>query len=782
MGVTVFGIRHHGPGCARSLRRALEELRPDVVVMEGPPDAEDLLSWVSHGGMKPPVALLVYQADEPRRAVTFPLAIFSPEWQTLAWAAANRVPVKFMDLPQSHQLALLEAEEDEARKAEEERKARAEGAPGVDAAAESAGADAGAVAPLESGPPASPTWRTDPLALMAEAAGYKDHELWWEDQIERRSDATGLFAAIQEAMHGIRAELPEGRARDLQREAYMRKTLRAVVKQGFQNVAVVCGAWHAPVLDAEAIAGKRAECKIKDDNERLSGLPKVKTTATWIPWTYSRLTYRSGYGAGIHSPGWYEHLWESNDEAPTRWLATAARLLRAKDLDASSASIIEARRLADALAAMREVRSPGLAELNEAILTVLCHGEPAPLRLIRAQLEIGDVLGEVPPETPSVPLAQDLAKQQTSLRLKPSTEARRLDLDLRKENDLARSRLLHRLTVLKVPWGRHEQTGGKRSTFHEVWLVEWQPEFAVAVIEANIWGNTVEAAATAKVVHDAGAGSELAALTALLEVSILAGLEGAVVPLLAQIQAMAALGADIRHLMDALLPMARVARYGDVRGTEAAHIEPIFVGMFERALVGIAAACSALDDDAALRMVESMACVNEALQILNRDDLHIEWRGCLDRLMRKAVPAIVRGWCCRLLLDARTISEAELYRLARLSLSSANPASECAAWATGLLRGSGLALIHQDALWQVFDRWLSELSADVFVEMLPLLRRAFADFTGPERRHMGEKVKRLSSGSGGSRVLPVSPTDSTDIDHERAAQVLPILAHILGSK
>ena len=232
---------------------------------------------------------------------------------------------------------------------------------------------------------------------------------------------------------------------------------------------------------------------------------------------------------------------------------------------------------------------------------------------------------------------------------------------------------------------------------------------------------------------------------------------------------MAALGADVRHLMDALLPMARVARYGDVRGTEAAHIEPIFVGMFERALVGIAAACSALDDDAALRMVESMGCVNEALQILNRDDLHIEWRGCLDRLMRKAVPAIVRGWCCRLLLDARAISEAELYRLARLSLSSANPPAECAAWATGLLRGSGLALLHQDALWQVFDRWLSELSADVFVEMLPLLRRAFADFTGPERRHMGEKVKHLSSGSGGSLVPPGSPADSTDIDHERAS-------------
>ena len=766
MGITVFGIRHHGPGCARSLRRALDELHPDVVVMEGPPDAEGLLPWVARGGLKPPVAILVYQVDEPRRAAYFPFAIFSPEWQTLVWAAENKVPVRFMDLPQAHQLALEKVEGEDARKAEAEREARPEEAPESDSAPEKA----------------SPVWRTDPLAIMAEAAGYKDHELWWEDQIERRRDATGLFAAIHEAMCGVRAEFPEVRARDLEREAYMRKTLRAVSKEGFPNVAVVCGAWHTPALDAEAVAGKRAGQKIKDDNERLSGLPKVKTTATWIPWTYSRLTYRSGYGAGIHSPGWYGHLWESNDEAPTRWLATAARLLREKDLDASSASLIEARRLADTLAAMREVRSPGLTELNEAILTVLCHGEQAPLKLIRAKLEIGDFLGEIPSEAPSVPLAQDLAKLQSSLRLKPSTEIKRLDLDLRKENDLARSRLLHRLTALSIPWGRAEHSGGKRSTFHEIWVVAWQPEFALAIIEANIWGSTVETAATAKIVHDAGAASDLAALTALLESSILAGLESAVDPLLAQIQAMAAVGADVRHLMDALLPMARVARYGDVRGTQAAHVEPIFVGMFERALVGLAAACSALDNDAALRMVESMASVNEALQIVNRDDLQTEWRGCLDRLMGKAVHSLVRGWCCRLLLDARAISTDELYRLARLSLSSVNPPAECAAWATGLLRGSGMALLHQDALWQVFDRWLSELSAPVFVEMMPLLRRAFADFTGPERRQMGEKVKHLRSGSEGLPVVPVSRGGSTEVDHQRASRVLPILAHILDSK
>ena len=303
MGVTVFGIRHHGPGCARSLRTALEELRPDVVVLEGPPEAEQLLSWVAHEGLKPPVALLVYPVDEPRRAVYFPLAVFSPEWQALSWAASN---TSGRTVHGSSAVAPARHREGRGRR----RNQRQESAD--DQAGEAAECEEPQTPP-DARPGGSIRWRKWPRP-----PDYKDHELWWENQVERRSDATEVFAAILEAMSGVRAVFPEIETRDLLREAHMRKTLRAVVKEGFANIAVVCGAWHAPVLDAEALAGKRSGCKIKEDTERLSGLPRVKTTATLIPWTYSRLTYHSGYGAGVQSPGWYAHIWNSNDEAPTR--------------------------------------------------------------------------------------------------------------------------------------------------------------------------------------------------------------------------------------------------------------------------------------------------------------------------------------------------------------------------------------------------------------------------------------------------------------------------------
>ena len=104
--LTIFGVRHHGPGSARSLLRALEQLKPDCVLIEGPPDANGMIRFVGREEMKPPVAILVHSVETPKDAVYYPFAEFSPEWQAMRWAIAAGAAVRFMDLPQSHALAI----------------------------------------------------------------------------------------------------------------------------------------------------------------------------------------------------------------------------------------------------------------------------------------------------------------------------------------------------------------------------------------------------------------------------------------------------------------------------------------------------------------------------------------------------------------------------------------------------------------------------------------------------------------------------------------------------
>ena len=768
MSIHVFGVRHHGPGCARSLSAALAALEPEIVLVEGPPDAQDVLPLVTHERMRPPVALLVYQPEAPRHAVFYPFTHFSPEWQALRYAQRRGIPARFMDLPQALRFA------DELKRAEAREPAEPEGA---------RESNDPSMAPPEApepdgqdGPTAEgPSVREDPIGRLAEAAGYTDHELWWEHQIEQRRDATDLFDGILEAMAALRdaADPPEGV--EARREAYMRQTIRAAQAEGFGLIAVVCGAWHAPVLVDPGPA--------QADARLLTGLRRVKVAATWIPWTNSRLSYRSGYGAGVNSPGWYEHLWTAPDRVAIRWVARAARLLRDEDLDASSSSVIEAARLAEALAALRDLPLPGLAELQEAVQAVLCGGDPAPLRLIRERLEIGEALGEVPEETPAVPLQRDLAAKQRRLRLKPSAEAKPLDLDLRNETDRDRSRLLHQLRLLGVEWGTLQPVRGKSGTFHEVWLLRWRPELDVALIEANLWGNTSETAAAASLGQAADTAPDLPYLAGLLDDAILAALPEAVDHLLVRVQEKAAISADVRHLMQALPRLARIARYGDVRETRGEQVTPVVDGLFERVIVGLPGACASLDDEAARAVVDGIGAVQDSVNLLDRADQQNEWQGLLRQLSAaEPIHGLVRGWCCRLLLEQRALDSRELERLARLALSPAAPAPQAAAWVEGMLRGSGLLLLQQDDLWSALDAWLTDLSPATFVEMLPLLRRAFSGFQAPERRAMGEKMKR---GLGNRRLAAKSEGHAdggslAGIDRRRADLVLPVLAQILG--
>src|SRR5690348_13466053 len=104
MSVSVLGIRHHGPGSARSLRDELERLKPDIVLIEGPPEADALAGLAADPDLRPPVALLAHVPGEPARAAFWPFAEFSPEWQAIRHAVRTGVPVRFCDLPAAHGL------------------------------------------------------------------------------------------------------------------------------------------------------------------------------------------------------------------------------------------------------------------------------------------------------------------------------------------------------------------------------------------------------------------------------------------------------------------------------------------------------------------------------------------------------------------------------------------------------------------------------------------------------------------------------------------------------
>ncbi|MGR8935677.1 MAG: DUF5682 family protein [Gammaproteobacteria bacterium] len=746
MSTHFYGIRHHGAGSARSLLDALHTLQPDALLIEGPAELESIIPLAVHAQMQPPVAALVYGADDTKLAAYYPFAVFSPEWQALHYGLSRNLPVQFMDLPMSLQF-------------------------GLQVQAESGDEDQ-----AEQGQPALPSdellalqaIRRDPLKLLAEAAGFDDSERWWSHWIEERRDSAQIFTAIAEAMTALREEIdplvPESR-RERLREAHMRKILRAAEKQGHQRIAVVCGAWHVPALQRKISA--------KQDNELLKGLAKVKTVATWIPWTYERLSLASGYGAGIESPNWYHYLWEQPEKVVVHWLAQVAQLFREHDLDISSAHVIESVRLAESLAALRGRPLPGLDELNEAVQAVMLFGDALPMQLLHHKLIVGERLGQVPDDAPTTPLQQDLAAQQKRLRLPPAASHSELTLDLRKDNDLQRSHLLRRLRLLGIHWGRSDYARGK-GTFKEAWRLQWQPEFVIRLIEAGRWGHTVAAAAGAYTIAQARQSNQLETLTQLAQDALFANLDEAVAVLVDCLQAQAAVAADVLHLMQVLPGLAELLRYGDVRNTSLQQVGVVVSGLMTRICIGLPAACTALNAEAAEQMFERIQAVQNAVVLLANGDYNVAWYGVLAGLSQQQnLHGLLAGHCCRLLLQADHLdSEAVAQRLS-VALSTGNDPAHAAAWADGFLRGGGQLLVYDETLWQIIDAWVCQLPAEAFQQILPLLRRTFSSFDAPIRRQLGERVQHKQA------PLP-STAPSGEFDAETARAVLPLLGRILG--
>ncbi len=778
--IHIFGIRHHGPGSAKALKTELEALAPDIILIEGPSDASHMIEWIGHEDLEPPVALVIYKEDNPKQAGYFPFAVFSPEYQAIRYGLSQELPVEFIDLPQGIMMA------------------------------------AQAQLALPQG---------ELMNQMATSAGYQSYEVWWNDLIEQRFNTTGLFDGVAEMMDALRSQdnavavpkaipaekllehipaealaklSPEDieqlkakqaeaikKGEDLAeaREAHMRERIRDAQHQGYEKIAVVCGAFHGPALQTEKLSDTELR---STDKALLEQYETIDIDMAWVPWNYMRLSSFGGYGAGLRSPGWYQHLWDMRAETPRdssiAWLSKVSKLLRKEGFDSSAAHVIESLRLAESLAAIRDLPFPTLKELNEGIITVLCFGNTVPLQLIQKELVIGDRMGSVPIDAPMVPLQRDLYSEQRRLQLRPDVEASTLNLDLRKELDLERSHLLHRLKLLAIPWGEIVPIRARSGNYKEVWRLEWKPEFALKVVEASQWGNTIREASLSYAQEQAEKSENLAGLTELLDKVILADLPEVIEVLMQQLEDKAALSSDVLHMMSALPPLVRISRYGSVRSTDKGLINQVIESLVKRICLSLPTASQNIAQDVASDLLEHLNRTHSIIITLRNTEFTELWNTSLTEICdSKTSHGLLAGRSCRILFDAKKLSHDDTILQIQRNLflepitnQELEQLMQAAFWLEGFLKGSDLLLLHDEQLWHLIDKWVNDLDGERFVHMLPLLRKAFSEFSESTRQQIREKLHA-------EKNADTSETKHyREYDQESAKAMLPFIEMILG--
>ncbi|MFZ4427994.1 MAG: DUF5682 family protein [Saprospiraceae bacterium] len=743
--IRLFGIRHHGPGSARALQDALRQFEPDCILVEAPEEAGPALQELGHPEIQLPVALLIYTPQNFEKAIYLPFAEFSPECCAVRFALQRGISVAAIDLPAGVQLAEYPSNQITLR-------------PGT----EISGADA-----LDA--------VRDPLQWIAGLSGYADSERWWEDTFEQMDNPAAVFLTIAELMAALREELPRQESQEtLLREAWMRQRIRSAVHDGYQKIAVVCGAWHVPALGT---AAQRLE---KADKALLRRLKKEKVKTAWIPWSYERLALQSGYGAGVASPAWYELLFRHRQDLAVHWMVRAARLFRQEKWDTSPAHVQEAVRLAEALAALRGRSVPGTEVLEEAAISVLCHGNSAALQIIRERLVTGTKVGRVPASFAQTPLQQDLEKCVKAARLIREYQGEEKiykALDLRVASNLRASQLLHRLHLLDIPWGSIATVkGDPQGSFREAWKLHWKADYHIRVIQAGIWGNTIGEAAERKTRRQGESLEDIPALIALLEHVLKAGLHEAHPALIARLQVLSAQNSDIFLLVTVFPLLARLIRYGNVRKTEKEPVMALAEEIFPRICIGLPNAVHLLSEEAAQEWFGPIQVAHQAAQLIfsGTGEPIAYWYQALRQLaLDDGIPPLLAGMSARILLERRIWPESPALACLQALLSRPDNALKGAFWLEGFLFGNIHLLLHTPTLWSILDRWVATSPEEGFREMLPVLRRTFSRFSGAEREMLLQKV-------GAPGQDPTGPNDFLPWVEAHYLQTMPVLRLILG--
>lgn len=730
--VHIFGVRHLSPGGARHLLETLDALSPTAVLIEGPSDATGEIRHLVNIATKPPVAILAFTEEVPVRTVLWPFAEYSPELQAMKWAQQHGAEASFIDLPSAITLGLQDALfKQEAKEAT---------------------ADPGS------------SYLSDHHALyqsIAELAGEADYDMYWERHYEHNMNPDAYQAAIL-TLSGSLRQWSEGREREERageyaynaiREAYMARQIQAAMASGHapERIVVICGAYHASAL-------RQSDNIITD--EELAALPARSTKLTLMPYTYYKLSSMSGYGAGNAAPNYYQMMWEamSSDslaELPHRYLSAAARLLRKRGTHRSTAEVIEAVRLAEALASLHGGTAPTLHDLRDAARTLLGHGDLAVVAEPLARLDVGTAVGELAEGVSQTPVQEDLNRLFRHLKLDKykTPVATNLSLDLRENRrvssaaaaflDLHRSTLLHRLALLSVPFAKEQPRPQADASWKEEWIVQWTPETEIAVVESTLLGETVELACAYTLQQKLEGCTSIADAATLIKVACLCSMTKQMEAAQMTLQHLAADSRDVIQIAAAARELSIIISYSGLRQVDTDPLIPLLEQLFMRGALFLVEA-SQCNDEAATPMASAIHELNAiSLEHHEQVDEGLWLDQLRDLAERDDRNPKLSGLACAILLERGQITAGEAGAEVSRRLSPGIPADLGAGWFEGLAMRNRYALLSRMSLWEQLHAYIGSLDDEEFKRSLVFLRRAFSVFTVHEKNMVAELLGEL---------------------------------------
>ena len=497
--VLFFPVRHHSPACSYHLQKVMEEYKPDCILVEGPQNANKLISVLTDEGTVPPVAFYYYYKDSEKHISEdaddykcyYPFLSTSPEYNALVYARKNNTDCAFIDLPYGEILINTAEGKGLRRKSE---------VPGY----------------------SDDYYLSEGkyFAALCEKTGMRSFEEFWESFFETDAlyiSTEEFIARMYTYCYLLRENTPkEDMLSDgcIVRESHMSECIKSAMET-HSRVLVVTGGFHSYGL-YKLVSGREKPIKVKLHNFS----DKVQDVYTMC-YSYEAADALNGYASGMQNPGFYNAVWtelknkteagegieNTYDNVIMDTLLKCGRECSKSKLLITMSDISSAVTMYRGLAAVRDKKSAGLFELYDAVQSCFVKGElnassRLPLEILN-KIATGSGIGKLSDRAEKVPIIKDFEELSQKYRLKVNTVIeQKMELDIfSKPSHMEISRLFYRLSFLETGFAKRIKgadiiNNTDRSRIREIWSYKRNTESDAVLIDSSVYGATIEEACT----------------------------------------------------------------------------------------------------------------------------------------------------------------------------------------------------------------------------------------------------------------------------------------------
>jgi hypothetical protein len=487
--IIFFPVRHHSPACSFHLKKVIAAYNPEIILIEGPADANRVIEYIAHEETKAPVSIyysyhdksaLIDEKKEKYRCY-YPFLDFSPEFVALREARRKNVASEFIDL--SYAEILINS-----KKHEDIGKAQDKNTYNDDYYME----------------------RSAFIKALCEKEGCRNYNELWEKLFE----IDGLKISTEKFIENMifscylsRTGYSEEMLKEdgcAAREAYMSMKIEEACKK-YNKVLVLSGGFHTSAL----IDGLHSEKELA-----LHNIPKGDEGVYAMAYSFEESDQLNGYASGMPYPAFYQKVWDNIESsidnpyeaAVLNFIVNCGKLIRKNHGSLSTADEIEAFNLAKGLKVLREKVQCGVYELQDGITSAFVKGDmdaEAQLSLkYLSSLLTGNRIGKLCNFAEVPPIVQDFKELCRQFNIKTTTLENEASLHIYKnKKHREQSKFFHIMKFLETGFcimdkGPDYIKRQNTNLIREVWKYKWTTRLESSLIELSVQGGTLKEAAS----------------------------------------------------------------------------------------------------------------------------------------------------------------------------------------------------------------------------------------------------------------------------------------------